>query len=57
LARVMQGRMPVILFLHLNYLHDRRNEAEHPDRIFNQEETERAVIAVIDVVHEIYSTI
>jgi hypothetical protein len=41
----------------LNYLRNRRNEAEHPDRIFSQEEAERAFVAVVDLIHEIYSEI
>ena len=42
---------------HLNYLRDRRNEAEHPERTFHQEEAERIFMAVIDLAHEIYSEI
>ncbi len=40
---------------HLDYLRDRRNEAEHPDRLFTQEQAERIFITVIDLLHEIYS--
>jgi len=42
---------------HLNYLRDRRNEAEHPERTFHQEEAERIFMTVIDLAHEIYSEI
>jgi hypothetical protein len=42
---------------YLDYLRDRRNEAEHPDRIFGQEEAERAFLAVVGLVHEIYSEV
>jgi hypothetical protein len=41
----------------LNYFRDRRNEPEHPDRIFSQEEAERAFVAVVDLIHEIYPEI
>jgi hypothetical protein len=39
---------------YMDYLRDRRNEAEHPDRIFDQEEAERAFLAVVGLIHEIY---
>jgi hypothetical protein len=42
---------------HLDYLRDRRNQAEHPDRIFTMEEAERVFMAVVDLIHEIYSEI
>jgi hypothetical protein len=46
--------IPRSLIGHLDYLRDRRNEAEHPDRIFDHDEAERAFIAVIDLIHEMY---
>jgi hypothetical protein len=42
---------------HLDYLRDRRNQAEHPDRIFSVEEAERVFMAVVDLIHEICAEI
>ncbi len=40
---------------HLNFIREKRNEAEHPSKIFSQIEAENTFLAVVNAVREIYS--
>lgn len=40
---------------HLDYIRSKRNEAEHPEKIFKQDEAENTFLTVVNAVKEIYS--
>jgi len=42
---------------HLDYVREKRNEAEHPDRIFDQDEAENTFLTVTNLIREIYKEI
>jgi hypothetical protein len=42
---------------HLDYVREKRNEAEHPDRIFDQDEAENTFLTVTNLIKEIYDEI
>ena len=42
---------------HLNYIREKRNQAEHPEKIFDQSEAETTLLAVINATRDIYSEI
>lgn len=42
---------------YLRYLKDKRNEAEHPDKRFSQEETERILLQIKGLLEEVLNTV
>ncbi len=42
---------------HLDYVREKRNEAEHPDKIFDQGEAENTFLTVTNLIKEIYGEI
>ncbi len=42
---------------HLDYVREKRNEAEHPDKIFDQNEAENTFLTVTNLIKEIYREI
>lgn len=42
---------------HLDYVREKRNEAEHPDKIFDQAEAENTFLTVTNLITEIYREI
>lgn len=53
----LMGRSDVdkILMGHLDYIRSKRNEAEHPEKVFKADEAENTFLTVINVIKEIYS--
>jgi hypothetical protein len=55
LEQGQQIRKPLLGYL--EYLRDKRNEAEHPDKRFNQEEAERLLIEVKGLLDEVHTSL
>jgi hypothetical protein len=52
---VSRSDVDKILLGHLDYIRTKRNEAEHPEKIFQQDEAENTFLTVINVIKEIYT--
>lgn len=42
---------------YLDYIRDKRNEAEHPGKVFTQSECEHAFMQVINLITEVFKEI